>query len=228
MIIIIYTYLDIEVTTADIIDGLIVDHAGTIGMLQSCVCCQDTIVGFHNSSRNLRSWINREFEFRFLSILDRKSFHQQRTESWSSSSSKRVEHEESLKTSAVFSLLPNSLQDSVDMLLPDGVMSSGIVVSSIFFSTNKLLRMEEVSETSGPNFIQDSRFKINVDRSRSEFARIGFSEKSSQRLLRRDLSIRDRDSVIVDSMFSTVEFPASISYLSSSLSNMNGDTFSLK
>ena len=133
-----------------------------------------------------------------------------------------------MKTSAVFSLFSDSLQDAIDVFFPDGVMSSSIVISSILFPTNKLLGMEEISETSSSDFVQDSWFKINVDRSGSELPGVGLGEESCQRLLRRDFGLRDGDSVVVDSVLSTVQLPASISNLGSSLSDVDGDAFSLK
>ena len=52
--------LNIQVTTADVIDCLIIYHEGAVRVLQSCVCCQDGVVGFDYSSGDLGSWIKRE------------------------------------------------------------------------------------------------------------------------------------------------------------------------
>lgn len=133
-----------------------------------------------------------------------------------------------MKTSTVLSLLSDSLQNTINVFFSDCIMSSGIVVSGIFFPADELFRMEEVSETSSPDFVQNSGFEINVNCSRGELPRIGFGEESRQRLLRGDFSIRDGNSIVVDSVFPTVKFPAGISDLGSSLSYVDGDTFSLK
>ena len=41
--------INIQISPADIIDGLIVHHEGTVRVLQGCVRSQDRVVGFHNS-----------------------------------------------------------------------------------------------------------------------------------------------------------------------------------
>jgi len=45
--------LDVEVATTDVVDGLVIDHEGTIGMLQGCVGGQDGVVWFNNCGGNL-------------------------------------------------------------------------------------------------------------------------------------------------------------------------------
>merc|ERR1712048_338202 len=42
--------LDVEVPSADVVDGLIVDHEGTVGVLQGGVGGQDGVVGLNNGS----------------------------------------------------------------------------------------------------------------------------------------------------------------------------------
>ena len=41
--------LNIQITTANIVDGLVVNHESTIGMIQSGVGGQDRVVGLNNS-----------------------------------------------------------------------------------------------------------------------------------------------------------------------------------
>ena len=45
--------LNVQVTSADIVNGLIVNHEGTVWMLQGSVSSQDRVVGFNHSCRNL-------------------------------------------------------------------------------------------------------------------------------------------------------------------------------
>ena len=47
---------------------------------------------------------------------------------------KRVEDQESLKSSAVVSQLPTSVQNKINNLLSNGVVSTSIIVGSIFFA----------------------------------------------------------------------------------------------
>ena len=46
--------LNAEVSPADVIDGLIVNHEGTVGMFQGGVGSQDGVVGLHDCRADLR------------------------------------------------------------------------------------------------------------------------------------------------------------------------------
>ena len=45
--------LDVQVAAADVVDGLVVDHKGTVGVLQGGVSGQDGVVGLHHSGAYL-------------------------------------------------------------------------------------------------------------------------------------------------------------------------------
>merc|ERR1712029_535485 len=80
--------LNIQVAAADVIDGLIVHHEGTVRVLQGGVGGQDGVVGLNHSCGHLRSWVDGELQFRSLSIIHRESLHQQGSKSRASSSTK--------------------------------------------------------------------------------------------------------------------------------------------
>ena len=64
----IYQALNIEVSTADVIDGLIVYCEGTIRVLQGGVGGEDGVVGLNDSCGNLGSWINGELQLGLLAM----------------------------------------------------------------------------------------------------------------------------------------------------------------
>ena len=72
--------LDVQVTTADVIDSLVVHHECAVRVLQGCMGGQDGVVGLHDSGRDLRGWVDGKFQFGFLSIINTQPFHQQRGE----------------------------------------------------------------------------------------------------------------------------------------------------
>ena len=61
------------------------------------------ILDIHNKDKNLGSRIDGESKFRFLAILNRQPFHEEGRESRSSTSTKRMEHQESLQARTVVS-----------------------------------------------------------------------------------------------------------------------------
>ena len=50
--------LDVQVTAADVVDGLVVDHEGAVGVLQGGVSGQDGVVGLNHSGGDLKMTIN--------------------------------------------------------------------------------------------------------------------------------------------------------------------------
>ena len=130
-------------------------------MLQGGVGGQDGVVRLHHGSGDLRSWVDREFQLGLLSIVHRETFHQQGCKARSSTTTKGVENEETLQASALVSLeticnefnykhllltyqLAYSVKNLVHQLLSNSVVTTGIIVSSIFFASDELLRMKQL------------------------------------------------------------------------------------
>ena len=64
-----------------------------------------------------------------------------------------MEDQESLETSALISKLADPVEDQVDNLLSDGVVSTSIVVGSILLASDELLRVEELAVGTSANLI---------------------------------------------------------------------------
>ena len=45
--------LNVKVSSADVVDGLVVDHEGTVGVFQGGVSGQDRVIGLNNGSGDL-------------------------------------------------------------------------------------------------------------------------------------------------------------------------------
>jgi len=82
---------NIEISSADIIDGFIVEHNGDISVFKEWVSWKNWVVWLNDGSWNLRWWIYSETELWFLSIIDWESLEQERSESRSGSTSDWVE-----------------------------------------------------------------------------------------------------------------------------------------
>ena len=59
--------------------------------------------------------------------------------------------------------LSDSVEDEVDNLLADGVVTTGVVVGGILLSSDELFRVEKLSVSSGSDLIDDSRLQIDKD-----------------------------------------------------------------
>uniref|UniRef100_G1PAP9 Uncharacterized protein n=1 Tax=Myotis lucifugus TaxID=59463 RepID=G1PAP9_MYOLU len=95
--------LNIEVSTTDVIDGLVVNHEGTIRVLQGGVGGEDGVVGLNYSCGDLGGWVNGELQLGLLAIIDGETFHQQGGEPRTSAPTKAVENQEALKACALVS-----------------------------------------------------------------------------------------------------------------------------
>ena len=175
--------LNVEVATADVIDGLIVNHEGTVRVFQGGMGGQDSIVGFHNSSGHLGSRVDRELQLGLLAIVNREAFHQEGSESRSGATAKGVEKKESLEARALVSQLANTVQNEVNDLLANGVVSTSIVVGSIFLSGDQLLRVEQLAVGSSSDFINDSGLQINKDSAGNMLSGSGLSKEGGERVI---------------------------------------------
>ena len=126
--------LDIEVSSADIIDGLVIKDNSDIGMLEEGVSGEDGVVWLNNGSGDLGGWVHCESELGLLTVIDGESLEEERSETGSGTSTDGVEDEESLETCALIGELSDSVKAEIDDFLTNGVMSSGEVVSGVFLS----------------------------------------------------------------------------------------------
>ena len=123
-------------------------------------CGEDGVVGLNYSCGNLGGWVNGELQLGLLGIIDREMFHQQGGEPRTSSPTKAVENQEALKTCALVSQFLNLVQEEVNDLLANGAVTLGIVIGSIFFACDELLRMEELAVGASENLINDCGFHV--------------------------------------------------------------------
>ena len=196
-------------------------------MLKKGVGGEDGVVGLNNSGGDLGRGVDSEAELGFLAVVNGKSFQKERSETGTGSTTDGVEHKEALKTSALISEFSDSVEAKIDDFLSNGVVTSGEVVGGIFLSGDELFRVEKLSVGSGPDFIDDGGFKIEEDSSWDVLSGTGLREEGVEGIITATNSlVRWHLAVRLDSVFETEEFPASITNLNTSLTNVNGDNLS--
>ena len=126
--------LYVQVPPADVVDGLVVHHEGTVSVLQGGVGGQDGVVGLHHGGGDLRSRVDGELQLGLLAVVHGESLHQEGGEAGASAATEGVEDEESLESSALVSQLPDPVQDEVNDLLADGVVAAGVVVGCVLLA----------------------------------------------------------------------------------------------
>lgn len=132
-----------------------------------------------------------------------------------------------METSALISELSDSVEAEINDFFTNGVVTSGEVVSGIFFTRDELLWMEELSVGSSSDFINDSGFQIEENTSGDVFTSTSLGEESVEGIITTtDGLIGWHLSVWLDTVLKAEEFPASITNLNTGLSYVDRDNFS--
>jgi hypothetical protein len=88
---------NIQVATADIVHGLIVNQESTVGVLDGAVGGQNGVVRLDDGSGNAGRRVDAELQLGLLAILSRELLQQKGTETGTSTTAERVEDKETLQ-----------------------------------------------------------------------------------------------------------------------------------
>ena len=83
--------LNIQVTTADIVQSLVVDLVGDISVLQQGMDAKDRVVGLDHGRGHLRAGPHREGDLRLLAVVNGEALQEQAAETRPSAAAARVE-----------------------------------------------------------------------------------------------------------------------------------------
>ena len=214
--------LDIKVSSADIVNGLVIKDNSNIGVLQKGVSGEHGVVWLDNGGGNLWGWVDGETELGFLTVINGKSLEEKGSESGTGSSTDGVEDEETLETSALIGELSNSVEAEIDDLATDGVMSSGEVVSGIFLSGDELLGVEKLSVGSGSDLIDNGWLEIEEDGSWDVFTGTSLGEEGVESIVTTtDRFIRWHLTVRLDTVLEAEKLPAGVTDLDTGLTDVD-------
>ena len=219
--------LNVEVSSGNIVDGLVIEDDGDIGVLKKRVGGEDGVVWLNNGGGDLWGWVDGETKLGFLTIIDGKSLEEKGSETGTGSSTDGVEDEETLETSALIGKLSDSVEAEINDFLTNGVMSSGEVVSSIFFTGDELLWVEQLSVGSGSDFIDNGWLEIEEDSSWDVFTSTSLGEEGVESIVTTtDRFIGWHLTVRLDSVLEAEELPAGVTNLDTGLTDVDRNDFS--
>jgi len=219
--------LDVEVSSADIVDGLVIDHDGDIGVLEEGVGGQDGVVWLNNGGGNLWGWVDGESELGFLTVVNGKSLEEKGSETGTGTSTDGVEDEETLETSALIGELSDSIEAEIDDLLTDGVVTSGEVVGSILLTRDELLWVEELSVGSGSDLIDDGWLEIEEDGSWDMLSSTSLGEEGVEGIITTtDGFVGWHLTIWLDSVLEAEELPACVTNLDTGLTDVDRNNLS--
>jgi hypothetical protein len=214
--------LDVEVSSADVVNGFVVNHNSNIGMLEEGMGGQDGVVWLDNGGGDLWGWVDGETKLGLLTVIDGESLEKEGSETGTGSSSDSVEDEETLETSALIGELSDSIEAEIDDFLTNGVMSSGEVVGSVFFTGDELLWMEELSVGSGSDLIDNGWLEIEEDGSWNVLTSTSLGEEGVESIVTTtDGFIGWHLTVWLDSVLEAEELPACVTDLDTGLTDVD-------
>jgi len=213
---------DVQVTTADVVDGFVVDHESTVRVLQGGMGGQDGVVWFNNSGGDLWCWVDGELQLGFLSVIDGETFHKEGGESRSGTTTEGVEDKETLETGTLIGKLSDSVEDKVDDFFTDGVVTTGVVVGGILFAGDELFGVEKLTVGTGTDLIDNSWLQIDEDGSWDVFSGSSFAEEGVEGVISTsDGLVTWHLTVRLDTMLKAVQLPAGVTDLDTGLSDVD-------
>ena len=81
-----------------------------------------------------------------------------------------MENQEALKSIRLIRHPPDSVHGDLNLFLPNGVMTSSIVVGSILLASYQLFRVEQLSVCSHSDLIHHRGLQVHKHRSRNMFS----------------------------------------------------------
>ena len=214
--------LNIKVSTADIVDGLVVEHDGDIGVLEEGVSGEDGVVWLNNGGGDLRGWVDGETELGLLSVIDGKSLEEEGTKTGTGTTTDGVEDKESLETSALIGELSDSVEAEINNFLTDGVVTTGEVVGGILLTGDKLLWVEELSVGAGSDLIDDGRLEIEEDSAGNVLASTSLGEEGVESIVATTDGLIGRHlTVWLDTVLEAEELPAGVTDLDTGLTDVD-------
>jgi len=106
-------------------------------------------------------------------------------------------------------------------------VTSGEVVGGVFLSGDELLRVEELSVGSGSDFIDNGWLEIEEDGSWDVLAGTGFREEGVESIITTsDGLVGWHLTIRLDTVLKAEEFPAGVTDLDTSLTDVDTDDFS--
>lgn len=162
--------LQAQVPSADVVDGLIVNHERAVGVLKRGVSGKDGVVGLDDRGGSLRSGVDTELQLALLAVVDGQTLHDESTETRTGSTTEGVEHKETLETRAGIGDAADLVQNLVDQLLADSVVTAGVVVGGILLARDHLFGVEQAAVGAGTDFVDDIGLQVTVDGTGNVFA----------------------------------------------------------
>jgi len=214
--------LDIEVAAADIVDGLVVEHDGNIGVLKEGVGGEHGVVGLNDGGGDLGGGVDGETELGLLAVVDGETLEEEGTETGAGTATNGVEDKEALETSALIGELADTVEAQVNDLLTDGVVTTGEVVGGILLTRDELLGVEELAVGASADLIDNGGLEIEEDAAGNVLAGTGLREEGVESIITAtDGLVGGHLTVRLDTVLEAEKLPAGVTDLDTGLTDVD-------
>eukprot|EP00796_Vickermania_ingenoplastis_P007776 gene7777-biopygen5217 len=216
--------LNVEAAAGQVVDGLVVQHGGDVGVLQQGVGGEHGVVGLHDGGGHLGR-VDGVAELGLLAVVDGEALEEQGTEAGAGATADGVEDHEALEAGAVVRQLADAVEAEVDDLLADGVVAAGVVVGGILLAGDELLGVEELAVGAGADLIDDGGLQVQEDGAWHVLAGASLGEEGVERIiLNANGLVGGHRAVRLDPVLQAEQLPARVTNLATGLANVNADS----
>lgn len=152
---------------ADVVESLVVDAEGLVGVLNQLVDREGSVVGLHDSVGDLGGGHNGKSSHHAVRELLADLGDQQGTHTGTGTAAQRVGNLETLKAVTALSLATNDVQNLVDQLSTLSVVTLGPVVASTGLTENEVVGAEQLAEGTGTDGVHGTGLEIDEDGARN-------------------------------------------------------------
>ena len=218
--------LNVEVAAADIVDGLVVEHDGDIGVLKEGVGGEHGVVGLNDGGGDLGGGVDGETELGLLAVVDREALEEEGTETGTGTTTDGVEDEETLETSALIGELTDAVEAQVNDFLTDGVVTTGKVVGGVLLAGDELFGVEQLAVGASADLIDNGGLEIEEDAAGNVLAGTSLREEGVESIITTtDGLVGGHLTVRLDSVLKAEKFPAGVTDLDTGLTDVDGNNF---
>ena len=151
----------LEGTEADIIQSFVVNAESSIAVLNQLMDRENSVVGLNNSVRDLGGGDNGVSAEHTIGVLLTDLGEQKRTETGTSTTTKRVAELETLEAVSVFGLLADDIQNGLDKFSTFGVVTLSPGVTGTRLSEDEVVGAEKLSVRASTDGVHGCRFQID-------------------------------------------------------------------
>ncbi len=195
-------------------------------VLEKSVARQHHVIRLNHGVGNLGRGPDAEANLGLFAVVDGQALAQKGAETGSSATTNSLVDHEALETIAVVGKLADAVENEVNDLLADCVVTTGEVVGGVLFAGDELLGVEQLAVGAGADLIDNGGLQVDENGAGNVLAGAGFGEEGVKGVIAAtDGLVRGHLAVRLDSVLEAEQLPAGMANLKTGLTDVDGKSF---